>query len=73
MVKEGNHQVESKMVFIPQLIIWNLDIKHGRLGSGVLPYNRFSWKHLNGTKINGTMFDERRKTAPQLILFKLGI
>lgn len=42
MVKEGNQLVESKMFFIPQLIRQQFDIKHGLLGVGVLPYNRFS-------------------------------
>jgi hypothetical protein len=42
MVKEGNQLVESKMFFIPQLIRRQFDIKHGLLGVGVLPYNRFS-------------------------------
>ena len=48
MVREGNQLVESKMFFIPQLIRWQLDVKHGK---------RFSQKHLEGTKIDGTMFD----------------
>ncbi|KAF2298859.1 hypothetical protein GH714_028350 [Hevea brasiliensis] len=58
LVKEAYEWVEYKIVSKPELTIWQSVVEFGLLEAGFLPYNGFSWEHIEGTKIGGTMFDE---------------
>ncbi|XP_050236684.1 protein HOTHEAD-like [Mercurialis annua] len=58
LVKEAYEWVESKIVFKPELTIWQSVVELGLLEAGFLPYNGFSWEHIEGTKIGGTTYDE---------------
>ncbi|XP_025013732.2 protein HOTHEAD [Ricinus communis] len=58
LVKEAYEWVESKIVFRPELSIWQSVLEFGLLEAGFLPYNGFSWDHIEGTKIGGTTYDE---------------
>ncbi|KDP41210.1 hypothetical protein JCGZ_15617 [Jatropha curcas] len=58
LVKEAYEWVESKIVSKPELTMWQSVIEFGLLEAGFLPYNGFTWEHLEGTKIGGTIFDE---------------
>ncbi|KAG5237281.1 (R)-mandelonitrile lyase [Salix suchowensis] len=53
--------VESKIVFKPLLTKWSSAVKSALLEAGILPFNGFSWDHIAGTKIGGTVFDADRK------------
>uniref|UniRef100_A0A2P2JCZ0 R-mandelonitrile lyase-like isoform X1 n=1 Tax=Rhizophora mucronata TaxID=61149 RepID=A0A2P2JCZ0_RHIMU len=58
LVKEAYEWVESKIIFKPELTIWQSVVEFGLLEAGFLPYNGFSWEHIEGTKIGATIFDE---------------
>ncbi|KAJ6324884.1 hypothetical protein OIU76_012051 [Salix suchowensis] len=40
---------------------WSSAVKSALLEAGILPFNGFSWDHIAGTKIGGTVFDADRK------------
>lgn len=61
LVKEAYEWVESKIVFKPLLTKWSSAVKSALLEAGILPFNGFSWDHIAGTKIGGTVFDADRK------------
>ncbi|OAY50018.1 protein HOTHEAD [Manihot esculenta] len=58
LVKEAYEWVEFKIVSKPELTMWQSVVEFGLLEAGFLPYNGFSWEHIEGTKIGGTIFDE---------------
>ncbi|CAH8373257.1 unnamed protein product [Eruca vesicaria subsp. sativa] len=68
-VEAAYEWVEDKLVFEPQLVGWQSAFKHGLLEAGVLPYNGFTFKHIVGTKIGGTIFDPdgHRHSAADLL------
>ncbi|KAH6783875.1 Glucose-methanol-choline oxidoreductase family protein [Perilla frutescens var. hirtella] len=57
LVNESYEWVERKVVFRPRLMQWQTAVRDGLLAAGVLPYNGFTYEHLNGTKIGGSIFD----------------
>uniref|UniRef100_A0A6N2NCD5 Uncharacterized protein n=1 Tax=Salix viminalis TaxID=40686 RepID=A0A6N2NCD5_SALVM len=61
LVKEAYEWVESKIVFKPLLTKWSSAVMSALLEAGILPFNGFSWNHIAGTKIGGTVFDADRK------------
>ncbi|XP_065861375.1 protein HOTHEAD-like [Euphorbia lathyris] len=69
LVKEAYEWVESMIVFKPEVTMWQSVLEFGLLEAGFLPYNGFSWEHVEGTKIGGTMFDEYgiRHTSADLL------
>ncbi|KAJ8761018.1 hypothetical protein K2173_022056 [Erythroxylum novogranatense] len=69
LVKESYEWVESKVVFKPELTTWQSVVEFGLLEAGFLPYNGFSWEHVEGTKIGATIFDEfgTRHTSADLL------
>ncbi|CAK7326096.1 unnamed protein product [Dovyalis caffra] len=70
LVKEAYEWVESRIVSIPnKLTKFQCALKLGLLEAGVLPYNGFSWEHIEGTKIGGSLFDNcgERHTAADLL------
>lgn len=69
LVNESYVWVENKVAFQPPLRQWQTAVRDGLLESGVVPYNGFTYDHINGTKIGGTIFDAegRRHTAADLL------
>ncbi|KAL6321227.1 hypothetical protein AAG906_016261 [Vitis piasezkii] len=69
LVKESYEWVEKKVVFKPPMLQWQSAVRDGLLEAGVLPYNGFSYEHLYGTKVGGTIFDhqDHRHTAADLL------
>lgn len=51
------------------MLQWQSAVRDGLLEAGVLPYNGFSYEHLYGTKVGGTIFDhqDHRHTAADLL------
>ncbi|KAG2401530.1 Protein HOTHEAD Protein ADHESION OF CALYX EDGES Precursor [Vigna angularis] len=69
LAEESYKWVEKKVVFEPPMLQWQSAVRDGLLEVGVLPYNEFTYDHLNGTKIGGTIFDKKgnRHTAADLL------
>ncbi|WOG87761.1 hypothetical protein DCAR_0206992 [Daucus carota subsp. sativus] len=69
LVKESYEWVEKKIVFEPQVKQWQSAVRDGLLEAGVLPNNGFTYDHLIGTKIGGSIFDTEgnRHTAADLL------
>ncbi|XP_057798495.1 protein HOTHEAD-like [Salvia miltiorrhiza] len=69
LVNESYEWVERKVAFRPRLRQWQAAVREGLLDAGVLPDNGFTYEHLHGTKIGGTIFDEDgvRHTAADLL------
>ncbi|KAF2538904.1 hypothetical protein F2Q70_00004496 [Brassica cretica] len=61
--------VEKKVAFKPPMLGWQTALKDGLLEVGEFPYNGFTYDHINGTKIGGTIFDDagQRHTAANLL------
>ncbi|TXG56512.1 hypothetical protein EZV62_017825 [Acer yangbiense] len=72
LVKEAYRWVESRVVFTPQLTPWQTVAKFGFLEAGIQPYNGFSLEHIEGTKVGGTVFDERGKRHTSADLLEAG-
>lgn len=58
LVTEAYNWVESRIVFKPELTLWQTVAEFGLLEAGILPYNGFSFEHIEGTKLGATVFDE---------------
>ncbi|KAJ7970033.1 protein HOTHEAD-like [Quillaja saponaria] len=69
LVMESYEWVEKKVAFEPPLLQWQSAVKDGLLEVGVLPDNGFTYDHLEGTKVGGTIFDREghRHTAADLL------
>ncbi|XAR66195.1 hypothetical protein NMG60_11012319 [Bertholletia excelsa] len=69
LVNESYKWVERKIVFRPPMLEWQSAVKDGLLEAGVLPFNGFTYDHINGTKFGGTIFDHdgHRHTAADLL------
>ncbi|OMO85967.1 hypothetical protein CCACVL1_09888 [Corchorus capsularis] len=69
LVNDSYRWVEKEVVFKPEMLQWQTAIKDGLLEAKVLPFNGFTFDHINGTKIGGTIFDEdgHRHTAADLL------
>ncbi|KAK4841421.1 hypothetical protein QYF36_004153 [Acer negundo] len=72
LVNEAYRWVESRVVFTPQLTPWQTVAKFGFLEAGIQPYNGFSLEHIEGTKVGGTVFDERGKRHTSADLLEAG-
>ncbi|AED96147.1 Glucose-methanol-choline (GMC) oxidoreductase family protein [Arabidopsis thaliana] len=68
-VEAAYEWVEKKLVFEPQVIEWQKAFKDGLLEAGESPDNGFTYDHIYGTKIGGTIFDRagHRHTAANLL------
>lgn len=68
-MEESYEWVEKKLVFRPKMLQWQSAVRDGLLDAGVLPDNGFSYEHLYGTKVGGTIFDhqDQRHTAANLL------
>ncbi|PIN26814.1 Glucose dehydrogenase/choline dehydrogenase/mandelonitrile lyase (GMC oxidoreductase family) [Handroanthus impetiginosus] len=61
--------VERKVAFQPRVLAWQAAVRDGLLEARVLPYRGFTFEHLHGTKIGGSIFYEngyRHATADLL-------
>ncbi|CAN7066333.1 unnamed protein product [Brassica rapa subsp. trilocularis] len=68
-VEAAYEWVEKKVAFKPPMLGWQTALKDGLLEVGEFPYNSFTYDHINGTKIGGTIFDDagQRHTAANLL------
>lgn len=71
LVEESYEWVEKVVAFEPAVMTWQSAVRDGLLEAGVLPNNGFTYEHLHGTKIGGTIFDRRgyRHTAADLLQY----
>ncbi|OMO85968.1 hypothetical protein CCACVL1_09889 [Corchorus capsularis] len=69
LVNDSYRWVEKKLVFKPEMLQWQTAFKDGLLEAKVLPFNGYTFDHINGTKISGTIFDEdgHRHSAADLL------
>ncbi|KAE9607724.1 hypothetical protein Lal_00014131 [Lupinus albus] len=70
-VNESYQWVEKVVAFEPQMKHWQTAVRDGLLEIGVLPNNGFTYDHIYGTKVGGTIFDKdgRRHTAADLLQY----
>ncbi|CAN6166748.1 unnamed protein product [Urochloa humidicola] len=61
--------VEEKIVQWPKIAPWQAALRDGLLQAGVSPFNGYTYDHIAGTKVGGTIFDETgyRHTAADLL------
>ncbi|KAL7111603.1 hypothetical protein ACP275_05G099900 [Erythranthe tilingii] len=71
LVNESYRWVEEVVAFQPPMKQWQSAVRDGLLEAGVHPYNGFTYDHLVGTKVGGTIFDGegRRHTAADLLRY----
>ncbi|GLT74374.1 hypothetical protein SLA2020_461770 [Shorea laevis] len=69
LVNASYRWVENKVAFQPPMLQWQSAVRDGLLEVGVLPNNGFSYDHMYGTKVGGTIFDKdgNRHTAADLL------
>ncbi|KAI3978254.1 hypothetical protein MKX01_003417 [Papaver californicum] len=69
LVNESYPWVEKQIVRWPKLAPWQQAVRDGLLDIGMTPYNGYSYEHVQGTKVGGTIFDDkgRRSTAAELL------
>ncbi|KAJ9566509.1 hypothetical protein OSB04_002475, partial [Centaurea solstitialis] len=71
LINESYRWVESVMVFKPAPTRWQLALKGALLEAGVTPDNGFTYDHIIGTKVGGSIFDQNghRHTAADLLQY----
>nr|XP_043640060.1 protein HOTHEAD-like [Erigeron canadensis] len=71
LVNESYQWVEKVVAFEPPLKQWQTAVRDGLVEAGVLPYNGFTYDHMYGTKVGGTIFDQNghRHTAADLLRY----
>ncbi|KAF5478345.1 hypothetical protein F2P56_004910 [Juglans regia] len=71
LVNESYEWVEKVVAFEPTMRQWQSAVRDGLLEAGVAPYNGFTYDHLYGTKVGGTIFDGdgHRHTAADLLQY----
>ncbi|KAL3609978.1 hypothetical protein D5086_000998, partial [Populus alba] len=69
LANKSYHWVERRVAFEPQMGPWQSAVRDGLLEAGVLPNNGFTYDHIKGTKVGGTIFDREgnRHTAADLL------
>lgn len=69
LVNESYQWIEKQIVHRPSLPPWQRAIKDSLVEVGISPFNGFTYDHVYGTKIGGTIFDRfgRRHTAAELL------
>lgn len=69
LVNSSYEWVEKKVAHEPPMLQWQSAVRDGLLEAGVLPYNGFTFDHIYGTKVSGTIFDEdgHRHSAADLL------
>lgn len=68
-MNESYPWIERQIVQQPKLAPWQKALRDGLLEVGISPFNGFTFDHLYGTKVGGTIFDEfgKRHTAADLL------
>ncbi|XP_062227446.1 protein HOTHEAD-like [Phragmites australis] len=63
--------VEDVVAFQPEVGPWQAALQRGLLESGIAPDNGFTFDHVDGTKVGGSIFDAdgRRHTAADLLRY----
>ncbi|KAJ8423975.1 hypothetical protein Cgig2_008750 [Carnegiea gigantea] len=71
LVKESYQWVEEVVAFRPEMGGWQSAVRDGLVEAGVVPYNGFTYEHIQGTKVGGTLFDKegKRHTAADLLKY----
>ncbi|KAK9020899.1 hypothetical protein V6N11_010911 [Hibiscus sabdariffa] len=71
MVNESYQWVENLVAFEPPMGEWQSAVRDGLIEVGVMPFNGFTFDHINGTKVGGTIFDQQgnRHTAADLLQY----
>ncbi|XP_023000349.1 protein HOTHEAD-like [Cucurbita maxima] len=69
LVNESYSWVEKQIVHRPNLADWQNAFTQSLLDVGISPFNGFTYDHLYGTKVGGTIFDGsgRRHTTAELL------
>ncbi|XP_031477361.1 protein HOTHEAD-like isoform X2 [Nymphaea colorata] len=69
LVNESYPWIERQIVYQPKLAPWQAAVRDGLLEAGVSPFNGFTFDHVFGTKVGGTIFDRQgfRHTAADLL------
>ncbi|XWS38426.1 hypothetical protein CRYUN_Cryun19dG0130500 [Craigia yunnanensis] len=69
LVNESYQWVEKLVAFEPPLGQWQSAVRDGLVEAGVVPFNGFTYDHIYGTKVGGTIFDQQgnRHTAADLL------
>lgn len=69
LVNKSFPWVEKQIVHRPMLAPWQRAFRDSLLEAGVSPFNGFTYDHIYGTKVGGTIFDRfgRRHTAADLL------
>ncbi|KAL7180374.1 hypothetical protein ACSBR1_043554 [Camellia fascicularis] len=69
LVNESYPWVEKQIVYQPKLVPWQIAVRDSLLDVGVSPFNGFTYDHVYGTKVGGTIFDKfgGRHTAAELL------
>lgn len=60
LVNESFRWVEKKVAFKPLVRGWQSAFRAGMIEAGIRPYNGFTYDHVTGTKVGGTIFDANR-------------
>ncbi|KAK4262706.1 hypothetical protein QN277_028235 [Acacia crassicarpa] len=71
VVNESYEWVERVVAFEPPMRQWQSAVRDGLVEIGVLPFNGFTYDHMEGTKVGGTIFDQQghRHTAADLLQY----
>ncbi|KAI3694352.1 hypothetical protein L1987_77317 [Smallanthus sonchifolius] len=71
LVNKSYEWIEKVMVFKPEMKKWQSAVRSGLVEAGVTPDNGFSYDHIIGTKVAGTIFDENgtRHSAADLLQY----
>nr|XP_004236390.1 protein HOTHEAD [Solanum lycopersicum] len=69
LVNESYPWVEKQIVYRPNLAPWQEAVRESLLEIGISPFNGFTYDHIYGTKVGGTIFDRfgRRHSAAELL------
>ncbi|PRQ17852.1 putative glucose-methanol-choline oxidoreductase, FAD/NAD(P)-binding domain-containing protein [Rosa chinensis] len=69
LVNQSYEWVERLVAFRPPVQGWQSAVRDGLLEAGVVPDNGFTYDHIYGTKVGGTIFDveRHRHTAADLL------
>ncbi|KAJ9566552.1 hypothetical protein OSB04_002518 [Centaurea solstitialis] len=71
LVNQSYRWVERVMAFEPVLAKWQSAFRGALVEAGVTPENKFTFDHIIGTKVGGTIFDQNgyRHTAADLLQY----
>ncbi|KAM1753796.1 hypothetical protein TB2_006120 [Malus domestica] len=72
LVNNAYEWVENTVVFRPNLSHWQSVMKEALLEAGVRPDNEITLDHIKGTKITGTIFDNRGRRHGAVELLNKG-